>query len=154
MESQNSAKSWKTWVTVLLFVTPIGPILVWLVAPWSKRARLIATGLWLFINLAIIIFAGISLTKAVNPTSTLSRMYDAGRKNDIYKIAWNLQDYYQTYKQAPISLREFEEKWGFTVPTDFETKKPYMYKVLNTEKVCVVTAILSTKERFEGYCVK
>lgn len=148
-------RCWQSWLTIifLLFVPTflIGVILMWTIAPWSKRTKWWITGIGIGIPLFGIIIS--LLLVSIKPTSQLNVTYDTQRKADIQYIGNTLQQYYLDNNQAPASVHELQNK-GYLkeMPQDPKSKTPYQFRLLDSTNVCVIEATLSTGEMFSRYC--
>jgi len=121
--SSSKEWTWKETLTVIFLVLSplIGLILMWVLANWSRKAKIIIT---LVLLLGSIIVSGISYTSL---SSTRKAARDAVRKADMYQIVTAQEMYYAENDAYYISV-SYPSKIGFYMPetpTDPKTGGPY-----------------------------
>lgn len=148
-------QDWRSWVTILLlFFIPtflIGIIVMWLVAPWSKRAKWWVTGIGLGIPLLGILVS--LLLVFVSPKKQLSSSNDDVRRAGVQEISTQARRFCLEAGRCPTNVLELQQK-GYLgeIPKDPDTKADFSYQLTGDGKDCLVKAMLSTKEEFSRPC--
>ena len=124
---------------------------MWLVSPWSKRAKWWVTGITLGIPLLGILAS--LLLIFVSPKRQLSAVKDAQRRASVQEISTQARRFCLDMDRCPDSVLELQQK-GYIgeIPVDPDTKVGYFYQVTSDGKDCLVKAQLSTKKDFSGSC--
>lgn len=149
-------QDWRSWITILLiFFVPtfiIGIIVMWSIAPWSKRAKWWVTGVGLGISLLGILATGLILL--VNPTRQISTATDVKKRADVQVVSTGARSFCLEIGRCPNFITEIRDR-GFIkeIPIDPDTKTYYLYELTNEGKDCVVKTTLSTKEEFSRPCI-
>ncbi len=148
-------QDWRSWVTiVLLFFVPtflIGLIVMWFVAPWSKRAKWRVTGIGVGIP-ALGILISLLLVFA-SPKKPLSDAKDVIRRAGVQEISTQARRFCLEVGRCPTSMMEIQQK-GYLkeIPVDPDTKTNFGYQLTSDGRDCTVKTILSTKEVFSRNC--
>lgn len=148
-------QDWRSWVTILFLVfVPtfiIGVIVMWLVAPWSKRAKWWVTGIGIGIPLLGILTS--LLLIFVSPKKQMSKAGDLVRTADVQEISTQARRFCLEEGRCPASILEIQQK-GYLgeVPVDPDTKANYSYQTTSDGKDCLVKTELSTGEEFSRPC--
>jgi small-conductance mechanosensitive channel len=148
-------QDWHSWITIfLLFFVPtflIGLIVMWLVAPWSKRAKWWITGIGLGIPVLGILLSFFLVL--LSPNSRLSSAKDAIRRAGVQEISTQARRFCLDVGRCPINVIEIQQK-GYLkeIPIDPDTKTNFIYQLTNDGKDCTIQTILSTKEVFSRSC--
>lgn len=120
----DNSESTKTIVTILLllFVTPIGVIVMWFWPKWKTWVKVLITLLCL-IPFAIIFLAimGTVALIAVNPSTQFAKANDTQRKNDISMIASAVIQYEADNNALPESLKSAPKDEPFPI----QSTSPY-----------------------------
>lgn len=154
-------RNWRSWVAIILLVCVqpfIGIALMWLIAPWSIKAKRIVA--FIFIGLPIIIglaFYFFIFRSASVPGGAINQAADTKRKADVENISRAARSYCVEKQQCPPNLNALTQKdftsYLYIVPTDPETGSSYMYELQNGDQKCLVKSILSTGEVFFRNCI-
>lgn len=149
-------QDWKSWlVIVLLLFVPtflIGLILMWLVAPWSRRAKLWITGIGLGIPLIGIVIS--LLLVVARPQRQISIAADSVRRADIQQLAGSANRYCFEKLRCASSLLELKQGGYLSeIPVDPDSKQAYSYTVTPDGKNCTIMANLSDGTEFSRNCL-
>ncbi|HUW24103.1 MAG TPA: hypothetical protein VMW04_00585 [Patescibacteria group bacterium] len=148
-------QDWRSWVTIilLLFVPTflIGLIVMWFIAPWSKRAKWWVTGIGLGVPLLGILVS--LMLVFTSPKNQLSSARDAIRRAGVQEISTQARRFCLDIGQCPTSIIEVQQK-GYLkeIPVDPDTKADFFYQATSDGKDCLVKTTLSTKEEFIRHC--
>ncbi len=148
-------QDWHSWVTILLlFFVPtflIGIVVMWFIAPWSKKAKWWVTGVGLGIPI-VGVLASLLLVFA-SPKKQLSSAKDSIRRMDVQEISTQARRFCLEVGRCPANILEIQQK-GYLkeISLDPDTKANYFYQVTGDGKDCLVKTVLSTKEEFSRSC--
>ena len=141
---QPKGKTWKNVLTIifLILLLPVGLILMWTIANWSKKAKIIITVVLLVALIPIIIIGGILVsTVLVSMGGAREAARDAARKADMRQIVTAQEIYfgdnnqYYTSVNYPLNIPGVS---GFQMPTDPKTEGPYGWidNTRDSQKFC------------------
>jgi type II secretory pathway pseudopilin PulG len=140
---QPQGGTWKNVLTIvfLILLLPVGLILMWTIANWSKKAKIIITVVLLAALIPILIIGGIFVsTVLVSMGGAREAARDAARKADMRQIVtaqemyWSMNDQYYQSVNYPVSIPNFMME----MPTDPKTEGPYGWvdNTGNNQKFC------------------
>lgn len=152
-------QDWRSWLTILLlFFVPtflIGVIVMWTVAPWSKKAKWWITGLGIGLPILTIIIALILLNS--NPNKALQQAREKSQqtinypdvnqaldyqiKSDISSIRSALELYNADNQKYPKSLNNLVPKYTSEIKVNPYTKQAYQYVVGSDGKYTISTKL-------------
>lgn len=136
---------WQSWVTIFLALSPIGIPLIWLLAPWSKKAKIIATILVVCITIALFLLYFFLIVSAVNPPQIINQANDLRKKTDLIEIKRYADQFQAENNRWPSNLEELQSYLDLsTFSTDPETAKMYEYKLTTDDSGCELKTTLSS----------
>ncbi len=144
-------QDWRSWLAILLmFFVPtflIGVIVMWAVAPWSRKAKWWVTGVGIGLPLLGIIIAFFLVT--LSPKKQINKANDAVKKANVQEVSLQGNRFCLTENRCATGIQELQEK-GYLNPSFNDVSIGYVQ--LNVGKDCVVQAKLSTNEAFSIKC--
>ncbi|RLC34647.1 MAG: hypothetical protein DRZ76_02335 [Candidatus Nealsonbacteria bacterium] len=140
---QPKGGSWKNVLTIvfLILFLPVGLILMWTIANWSKKAKIIVTVVLLAAIIPLIAIVGIlSSIILVSIKGVKEVAGDAARKADMRQIViaqemyYEMNDQYYQSVNYPVSIPGFMTK----MPKDPKTNGPYGWidNTRDSQKFC------------------
>lgn len=155
-------RDWRSWLTIILLlfipIPLLGLVLMWFVAPWSKKAKRWITAIYIGIPLVIMLaFFLIYLLTASSPGGEMDQAADYARKSDIENIVSAARNFCIEKNECPSALDELtqEDYSGYLhkIPTDPKTGQEYSYQLINGSQDCVIKATLSSGETLSRNCI-
>jgi len=119
---------WKTVLTIIFLVLfwPLGLILTWFLAPWTRKTKIIITLVMLVVILVLFIATAILMMIAETAMQDISaHARDSYRKSDIAKIGIPQQLYLMEHGQYFTSETYPEMIGSMEMPLDPLTSNPY-----------------------------
>ena len=155
-------RDWRSWLTIILLlfipISLLGLVLMWLVAPWSKKAKRWITVIYIGIPLVVmLVFFLINFLTASSPGGKMDQAADYRRKSDIENIASAAHNFCIEKNRCPSALDELtqEDYSGYLhkIPTDPTTGEEYSYQLINEGQDCVIKTTLSSDEILSRNCI-
>lgn len=153
-------KNWISWLTILLllFVPTflIGIIVMWILTPWSKRAKWWVTGIGLgipLIGIAVSLFL-VFMSPKKTAFQMTDQATDANRRSAVQTISSSATRFCLEKGRCANNLNELKST-GFLseIPIDPKTNLEYPYQILNSGKECKIEIELSDGKNFIKYCI-
>jgi len=149
-------RSWLAIICLLFIPIPIvGVILMWMVAPWSSKAKKILS--LIFIGLPLVILLSAFLLMSSSTSTKREEAIDMRRKSDIENIVTAARNYCIEKQECPANLEVLTENdfsnYLHFVPKDPQTGNSYIYELVDGNQNCVVKAILTNGEVYTRSCL-